>query len=103
MKEFETLTKELLQKESEHGRLLCEWKCKGSKENEEYGGWCIFLYYQNRWEMVHISGNDLKKGGITYNGEFWFADYDYLVQARIFTNENIGDEEYNYIKSKVTI
>lgn len=28
MKEFETLTKEVLERERSYGRLLCEWKCK---------------------------------------------------------------------------
>ena len=36
MKEFETLTKEVLQRERQYGRLLCEWKCKGNEENGEY-------------------------------------------------------------------
>ena len=36
MKEFETLTKDVLQRERQYGRLLCEWKCKGNEENGEY-------------------------------------------------------------------
>lgn len=102
MKEFETLTKEVLQRERQYGRLLCEWKCKGYEGNEEYGGWCLIINYkQDKWKIVPISGDDLSKGGITYKGEFYFADYDYLVQARIFTLVKKGSEEYKYIKSKI--
>lgn len=102
MKEFETLTKEVLERERQYGRLLCEWKCKGYEGNEEYGGWCLILNYkQDKWKIVPISGDDLSKGGITYKGEFYFADYDYLVQARIFTLVKKGSEEYNYIKSQI--
>lgn len=102
MKEFETLTKEVLERERQYGRLLCEWKCKGYEGNEEYGGWCLILNYkQDKWKIVPISGDDLSKGGITYKGEFYFADYDYLVQARIFTLVKKGSEEYKYIKSQI--
>ena len=102
MKEFETLTKEVLQRERQYGRLLCEWKCKGNEGNGEYGGWCLIINYkQNKWKILPISGDDLSKGGITAEGEFWFADYDYLVQARIFTLVKKGSEEYKYIKSQI--
>ena len=99
MKEFETLTKEVLERERQYGRLLCEWKCKG---NGEYGGWCLILNYkQDKWKIIPIQGDDLNKGGITHNGEFWFADYDYLVQARIYTLVKKGSEEYKYIQSQI--
>lgn len=102
MKEFETLTGEVLQRERQYGRLLCEWKCKGNEANGEYGGWCLILNYkQDKWKIIPIQGDDLNKGGITHNGEFWFADYDYLVQARIFTLVKKGSEEYKYIKSQI--
>lgn len=102
MKEFETLTKEVLQRERQYGRLLCEWKCKGYEGNGEYGGWCLIINYkQNKWKILPISGDDLSKGGITHKGEFWFADYDYLVQARIFTLVKKGSEEYKYIQSQI--
>ena len=102
MKEFETLTKEVLQRERQYGRLLCEWKCKGNKENGEYGGWCLIINYkQDKWKIIPISGDDLTKGGMTAEGEFWFADYDYLVQARIFTLVKKGSEEYKYIQSQI--
>lgn len=102
MKEFETLTKEVLQRERQYGRLLCEWKCKGYEENGEYGGWCLIINYkQDKWKIIPIQGDDLNKGGITHNGEFWFTDYDYLVQARIFTLVKKGSEEYKYIKSQI--
>lgn len=102
MKEFETLTKDVLQRERQYGRLLCEWKCKGYEGNGEYGGWCLIINYkQNKWKILPISGDDLSKGGITHKGEFWFADYDYLVQARIFTLVKKGSEEYKYITSQI--
>ena len=102
MKEFETLTKEVLQRERQYGRLLCEWKCKGNEENGEYGGWCLNINYkQDKWKIIPISGDDLTKGGMTAEGEFWFADYDHLVQARIFTLVKKGSEEYKYIKSQI--
>lgn len=102
MKEFETLTKEVLQRERQYGRLLCEWKCKGNEKNEEYGGWCLIINYkQDKWKIIPISGDDLTKGGMTAEGEFWFADYDYLVQARIFTLVKKGSEEYKYIQSQI--
>lgn len=102
MKEFETLTKDVLQRERQYGRLLCEWKCKGNEENGEYGGWCLIINYkQNKWKILPISGDDLSKGGITAEGEFWFAYYDYLVQARIFTLVKKGSEEYKYITSQI--
>ena len=102
MKEFETLTIDVLQRERQYGRLLCEWKCKGNEGNGEYGGWCLIINYkQNKWKILPISGDDLSKGGITAEGEFWFADYDYLVQARIFTLVKKGSEEYKYIKSQI--
>ncbi len=103
MKEFETLTKEVLERERPYGRLLCEWKCKGNEENGEYGGWCLIINYQiNKWKILPITGDDLSKGGMTHEGEFYFADYDYLVQARIFTSSTkIGSEEDKYIKSQI--
>lgn len=103
MKEFETLTKEVLERERQYGRLLCEWKCKGYEGNEEYGGWCLFINYKkDKWRIITITGDDLSKGGMTHEGEFYFADYDYLVQARIFTSSTkIGSEEDKYIKSQI--
>lgn len=102
MKEFETFTKEVIRRDRQYGRLLCEWKCKGYEGNEEYGGWCLIVNYkQDKWKIIPISGDDLSKGGITHEGEFWFADYDYLVQARIFTLVKKGSEEYKYIKSQI--
>ena len=63
MKEFETLTKDILQRERQYGRLLCEWKCKGNEGNEEYGGWCLIINYkQDKWKIIPISGDDLSKG-----------------------------------------
>ena len=97
-----SLTKNVLQRERQYGRLLCEWKCKGNEENGEYGGWCLIINYkQDKWKIIPISGDDLSKGGITHEGEFWFADYDYLVQARIFTLVKKGSEEYKYIQSQI--
>ncbi len=103
MKEFELLTKAVLERERKYGRLLCEWKCKGYEGNEEYGGWCLFINYKkDKWRIITISGDDLSKGGMTHEGEFYFADYDYLVQARIFTSSTkIGSEEDKYIKSQI--
>ena len=96
MKEFETLTKNVLQRERQYGRLLCEWKCKGNEKNEEYGGWCLIINYkQNKWKIIPISGDDLTKGGMTAEGEFWFADYDYL--------EKYGETYYQPIQGAQTI
>lgn len=83
MKKFEALTKELVVKENEKENYFFEWKCNGA-DGQKYSGVALIAGIGEHVAVKAIRGDGLQQGGWTYDGIYWFADYDYGVVARVF-------------------
>ena len=76
---LEALSRESIAEAVENGMTLCTWTCQGAKGNEPMEGVCRFTKIEIGLRCEYISGDDITKGGFTYDGYRWLADYDYIV------------------------
>ena len=83
---FEALSRKSIAEAIENGMTLCTWTCKGSEGNKPMEGVCRFTKIEIGLRCEYISGNDITKGGFTFDGYRWLADYDNIVYG-LFSKE----------------
>lgn len=82
-KNYITLTANAIREAIRDGKARCSWICIGSKGNQPYEGEGVFVeaYNENGFKYLPLSGEDLNYGDVTWDGYYYFADYDYGVAA----------------------
>ena len=82
-KNYITLTANTIREAIKDGRARCSWICVGNKLNQPYEGDGVFFEADNEngFKYLPLSGVDLNYGGITWDGYYYLADYDYGVAA----------------------
>lgn len=78
-----TLTANAIKEAIRDGKARCSWICIGSKGNQPYEGEGVFVEADNEngFKYLPLSGEDLNYGGVTWDGYYYFADYDFGVAA----------------------
>lgn len=93
-KNYITLTANAIKEAIRDGKARCSWVCIGSKGNQPYEGDGVFVEADNEngFKYLPLSGEDLNYGGVTWDGYYYFADYDYCVAA-IFSDAEAKTKE----------
>ena len=84
---FSALSKKSIEYALDNGLNLCDWKCQGAEGNDPMAGFCRFTQDENGLHVERISGDDITKGGFTYDGYRWLADYDNIVFGKFSKEE----------------
>lgn len=76
---FKALSRQSIAEAVENGMTLCTWTCQGAEGNKPMEGVCQFVEDEDGIRCEYISGDDITKGGYTYDGYRWLTDYDNIV------------------------
>lgn len=84
---FEALSRKSIAEAIENGMTLCTWTCQGAEGNKPMEGVCRFTNIDIGLRCENISGDDITKGGFTFDGYRWLADYDNIVFGKFSKEE----------------